>query len=148
MSKGLHRRDRVEIMVPCGIGELIDKITILEIKADHITEPQQLDNVRYELSLLRVMKIEKGLVGSALERLEDELKATNARLWDIEDALRLHEAKADFGAAFVELARQVYQTNDRRAVLKKAINILFNSSIIEEKSYAAGAFSTSKSGTV
>ena len=137
MSKSQHRRDRAEIMVPCGIGELIDKITILEIKADHLTDPQQLDNVRYELALLRVMKIENGLVGRALERLEAELKATNEQLWDIEDALRVHEAKADFGASFVELARQVYQTNDRRAAFKKAINILFNSSIIEEKSYAS-----------
>jgi hypothetical protein len=124
-------------MIPCGIGELIDKITILEIKADHLTDPQQLDNVRYELALLRVMKIENGLVGKALERLENELKTTNAQLWDIEDALRAHEAKEDFGAAFVELARQVYQTNDRRAAFKRAINILFNSAIIEEKSYAA-----------
>ncbi len=147
MTKSLHRRDRAEIMVPCGIGELIDKITILEIKADHISDPQQLDNVRYELALLRVMKIEKKLVGAALERLEGELKATNARLWDIEDALRLHEAKQDFGASFIELARQVYQTNDRRAALKKAINILFNSSIVEEKSYAGGTLSGPKSGT-
>ncbi len=135
MSRSHHRRDRAEIMVPCGIGELIDKITILEIKADHLTDPQQLDNVRYELALLRVMKIENGLVGRALERLEAELKATNTQLWDIEDALRLHEAKQDFGAGFVALARQVYQTNDRRAAFKKAINILFNSAIIEEKSY-------------
>jgi hypothetical protein len=131
-----HRRDRAEIMVPCGIGELIDKITILEIKADHLTDPQQLDNVRYELALLRVMKIENGLVGRALDRLEAELKATNEQLWDIEEALRRHEAKEDFGAGFVALARQVYHTNDRRAAFKKAINILFNSSIIEEKSYA------------
>lgn len=147
MSRSLHRRDRAEIMVPCGIGELIDKITILEIKADHISDPQQLDNVRYELALLRVMKIEKNLVGAALERLEGELKATNGRLWDIEDALRLHESRQDFGAGFVELARQVYQTNDRRAALKKAINILFNSSIVEEKSYASGPLSAPKSGT-
>jgi Family of unknown function (DUF6165) len=148
VSKSLHRRDRADIMVPCGIGELVDKITILEIKADHFNDPQQLDNVRYELSLLRMMKIEHGLVGSGLERLEAELKATNARLWDIEDALRLREAKQDFDAGFVDLARQVYQTNDRRAALKKAINILFNSSIIEEKSYTGGALSTPKSGTV
>ncbi|WP_244427122.1 DUF6165 family protein [Methyloferula stellata] len=147
MSRSLHRRDRAEIMVPCGIGELIDKITILEIKADHISDPQQLDNVRYELALLRVMKIEKNLVGAALERLEGELKTTNARLWDIEDALRLHESRQDFGTGFVELARQVYQTNDRRAALKKAINILFNSSIVEEKSYAGGPLSAPKSGT-
>lgn len=146
MSKSLFRRDHAEILAPCGTGELIDKITILEIKADHLTEPLQLDNVRYELSLLRTIKIEHGLVGKALARLEEELKATNARLWDIEDALRLHEAKADFGPAFVELARQVYLTNDKRAALKKAINILYKSSIVEEKSYAASSLNH-KSGS-
>jgi hypothetical protein len=85
------------------------------------------------------LKVKHGLVGSALDRLENELKNTNLKLWDIEDALRLHEADGDFGADFVELARQVYQTNDRRAAIKKAINILFKSAIIEEKSYAGSA---------
>ncbi len=139
MSTSQNHSGRAEISIPCGIGELIDKITILEIKAGHLTNMEQLDNVRYELSLLRLLKVKHGLVGSALDRLEAELKNTNVKLWDIEDALRLHEAKEDFGADFVELARQVYQTNDRRAALKKAINILFKSSIIEEKFYAGAA---------
>ncbi len=123
--------------MPCGIGELIDKITILEIKADNLTNNEQLDHVRHELSVLRLLKVKNGLVGNALERLEAELKTTNLKLWDIEDRVRAHETRQDFGPAFVELARQVYQTNDKRAALKKAINILFNSSIIEEKSYVA-----------
>jgi predicted fused transcriptional regulator/phosphomethylpyrimidine kinase len=137
LSASLPPSGRAEISIPCGIGELIDKITILEIKADHVMDVQQLDNVRYELSLLRVLKIKHGLVGSAIDRLEHELKNTNMALWDIEDALRLHEADQNFGADFVELARQVYQTNDRRAALKKAINILFKSTIVEEKFYAS-----------
>ncbi len=135
MNSNHHRHGRAEVLAPCGIGELIDKITILEIKAEHLQDARQLDNVHYELSLLRMLKIENGFIGADLGRLEDALKAANTRLWDIEDGLRLLEAKQDFGAAFVALARQVYQTNDRRAALKKQINILFNSSIIEEKSY-------------
>jgi hypothetical protein len=135
------------MLVPCGIGELIDKITILEIKAGHLTNMEQLDNVRHELSLLRLLKVKNGLTGSALEKLEKELKNINLKLWNIEDALRRHEAIEDFGAAFVQLARQVYQTNDRRAALKKAINILFNSSIIEEKSYLVPG-SKAKSGSL
>lgn len=137
MSTSLHHRGRKDLLVPCGIGELIDKITILEIKADNLTNNEQLDHVRHELSVLRLLKVKNGLVGNALERLEAELKTTNLKLWDIEDRVRAHETRQDFGPAFVELARQVYQTNDKRAALKKAINILFNSSIIEEKSYVA-----------
>ncbi len=139
MSSNSYRRSRSDVLAPCGIGELIDKITILEIKADRLQDARQLDNVAYELSLLRRLKIENGLVGAKLNELEDALKAVNTRLWDVEDELRLHEAKLDFGAAFVALARQVYQTNDQRAALKKQINILFNSSIIEEKSYGSSA---------
>jgi hypothetical protein len=135
------------MLVPCGIGELIDKITILEIKADHLTNTEQLDNVRHELSLLRLLKVKNRLVGAALDRLEAELRNTNLKLWDIEDALREHEAEQDFGADFVELARQVYRTNDRRAAIKKAINLLFNSAIIEEKSYLAPGSKT-KSGSL
>lgn len=147
MSRKSHRDGRTEILIPCGIGELIDKITILEIKAGHLNDQQQLDNVRYELALLRMMKIQNELTGAALDRLENELKTTNTRLWDIEDGLRLREAQQDFGGEFVELARQVYQTNDRRAALKKAINILFNSAIVEEKSYAGVAAKKPNSGS-
>ncbi len=147
MSRSLHRRGCAEILVPCGVGELIDKITILEIKAEHAANLLQLENIRHELTLLRLLKIENQLTGAELDRLEADLKVTNAYLWDIEDALRLQEARGDFGAAFVERARQVYQANDWRAALKKHINILFNSGIVEEKLYPSSAGLNLKTGT-
>jgi tetratricopeptide (TPR) repeat protein len=128
--------NRVEIALPSAVGELIDKITILEIKADKIQEPSKLENVRYELSLLRRLKAERNFAGPAYDALESDLKATNAALWEVEDALRMHESASDFGSEFVALARAVYKTNDRRAELKRQINILSNSSVIEEKSYS------------
>ena len=121
--------------IPGAVGELIDKITILEIKENYIREAAKLDNIRVELGLLRRLKSDCGYAGERLVKLEAELKAANCSLWKIEDALREHEAKGDFGADFIALARQVYKTNDQRAELKKKINILFNSIIIEEKSY-------------
>ncbi|MGA9488076.1 MAG: DUF6165 family protein, partial [Methylocella sp.] len=81
------------------------------------------------------LKADCGYGGERLRKLEAELKATNCALWNVEDALREHEARGDFAASFVSLARQVYKTNDQRAALKKKINALFNSVIIEEKSY-------------
>ncbi len=124
------------IAIPGAIGELIDKITILEIKKNHVTDTVKLDHVRFELELLRELKTEAGFGGARLAELEAELKAANAFLWDVEDALREHEARSQFDEAFVSLARLVYKSNDRRAALKKEINLLFNSAIIEEKSYA------------
>jgi hypothetical protein len=85
---------------------------------------------------LRKLKSECGLGGARLAELQAELKSMNGVLWNIENALRGHEARKDFGAAFVSLARQAYKTNDRRATLKKKINLLFNSITIEEKSYS------------
>jgi hypothetical protein len=129
-------REMTEIAIPAAVGELIDKITILEIKESHIGEAAKLENIRRELTLLRRLKSECGLGGARLAELQAELKSMNCVLWNIEKALRGHEASDDFGAAFVSLARQVYKTNDRRAILKKKINLLFNSVIIEEKSYS------------
>lgn len=123
------------LAIPGSVGELVDKITILEVKEVRVKEVVKLDNIRFELKLLRQLRTERGYGGEQLAYLEAELKATNERLWDIESALREHEARSNFGAGFVALARQVYITNDRRAALKKEINDLFNSAIIEEKSY-------------
>jgi len=123
------------LAIPSGIGELIDKITILEIKAEKIRESGKLAHIRYELSLLRALKREYGFSNIRLAPLETELKAINLALWEIEDALRQHETKGDFGARFIDLARQVYMTNDRRAGLKRQINLLFDSPIVEEKSF-------------
>ncbi|WP_084143720.1 DUF6165 family protein [Methylocapsa acidiphila] len=137
-------RERIEsaprrlarITIPAAIGELVDKITILEIKETRVSDPAKLANIRHELRLLRKLKSEAGFDGADLARLETELKAANAFLWNVEDALRLYEARAEFGEDFVSLARQVYKSNDLRAGLKKEINLLFNSEIVEEKSYA------------
>ena len=124
------------IAIPAGVGELIDKITILEIKAAEIDDEDKLAHVRHELSLLRRLKAEGAFDRPALAALEKDLKLANAALWHIEDALRAHENRQDFGTAFVALARDVYKTNDRRADLKRQINTLFRSPIVEEKSYA------------
>jgi hypothetical protein len=128
-------RQLMALAIPGAIGELIDKITILEIKESHVKEATKLDNIRLELGLLRQLKADCGYGGERLTKLEVELKATNCVLWNVEDALREHEARGDFAAGFVSLARQVYKTNDQRAALKKKINALFNSVIIEKKLY-------------
>lgn len=137
-ARGVTRRPARtarQISVPVSIGELIDKITILEIKESLIAEPSKLDNVRRELALLRMARLEAGLSDGRLPGLEAELKGTNAHLWRLEDTLRAREAQGGFDAEFVDLARQVYKTNDRRAGLKRDINLLFHSAIVEEKSY-------------
>ena len=124
------------ISCPCSLGELIDKITILRIKAERIREEEKLANVRRELALLEGLAREDGPTGSSIDLLADQLAAVNARLWDIEDAIRTCEREGDFGPRFVALARSVYGENDVRAALKRAINTLANSALIEEKSYA------------
>ncbi len=124
------------IRTPCSIGELIDKITILRIKAERIADAGKLGNVRHELALLEALAEEQSLVGAALEPLVDKLAEVNTRLWEVEDALRLCERHKDFGPRFVTLARSVYTINDERAALKRAVNRLFRSALVEEKSYA------------
>jgi hypothetical protein len=123
------------ILAPISAGELIDKITILRVKATRIGDPVKETNVRAELALLEETAARE-LVGSPdLERLTDELTQINAALWDIEDGKRDHERRQDFGPSFVALARRVYIDNDRRAAVKRAINALAGSEIVEEKSY-------------
>ncbi|HEY7662509.1 MAG TPA: DUF6165 family protein [Xanthobacteraceae bacterium] len=120
--------------MPISVGELMDKITILEIKSERIKNAAQLENVRYELAALRGMQL--GEVDRAeLDKLCAELKQVNARLWDVEDAIRDCDARGDFGDAFVELARAVYRLNDERARLKRVISLASGSRLIEEKSY-------------
>ena len=125
--------------VPVDIspGELIDKITILEIKAERIEDTAKLANVRHELDVLRAARDKTISPSSALDRLSTDLKAVNSRLWEVEDALRDCERDKRFDDRFVTLARAVYRTNDRRAALKAEINALLGATIVEEKSYAA-----------
>ncbi len=126
----------VSVAVEIAPGELIDKITILEIKRARIGDPDKLANVAHELALLSAAR-ERALPASeALAGMTDELRTTNEALWDIEDRIRACEARAEFGAEFVALAREVYRTNDRRAAIKRRINELLGSAIVEEKSYA------------
>jgi len=116
-------------------GELLDKITILELKRDRITDLGKRGNVLRELSALaRIAAACEGIGG--LMPLMFRLKAVNRDLWEIEDAIRLEEARGRFGPRFVALARSVYRQNDRRAAIKREINGLLGSSLIEEKSYA------------
>jgi hypothetical protein len=123
------------ILAPISIGELIDKITILEIKAERMTDPHQVRNVSAELAMLRALTSKAGLDRPEMAPYAEELKSINAALWVIEDEIREFEVRRDFGPRFIELARLVYQTNDRRAHVKQRINAAFGSSVIEEKSY-------------
>ncbi len=129
------RRGRARmIATPCSLGELIDKMTILRLKAERIREPEKLVNVRRELALLERLALEDGASGP-IGLLTEKLAAVNARLWTIEDAIRGCEREGDFGPRFVELARSVYRENDTRAAIKRAINTLAGSALTEEKSY-------------
>ncbi len=122
------------IDAPVSWGELADKITILEIKAKRIDDAGKRANVQRELDLLRE-KMALAPDRPGLAGLVDGLRAVNLELWVIEDDIRDCERAKDFGAQFIALARAVYQTNDRRAALKKDINLLLGSGIVEEKSY-------------
>ena len=126
------------ILAPISIGELIDKITILEIKAERIADSAKRRNVATELASLRAIRAQAGLDTAGMEPHLSELKRLNTALWEIEDEIRELEAKRDFGARFIALARNVYQTNDQRAAVKNRINHAFGSAIVEEKSYKGG----------
>ncbi len=116
-------------------GEFLDKLTILEIKSERISDPAKLANVRRELEQLRAVWAASPLAARDVSRTVAELKAVNEALWEIEDRLRRHEAERSFDADFVELARSVYRNNDRRAALKRELNLLLGSDLLEEKSY-------------
>ncbi len=120
------------IHVPISIGELIDKITILEIKKDKLKN-LKLKNILKELSFLRAV-LEKNSI-LIPDEIYFQLKTINYKLWDIEDKIRIKEKNKEFDNEFIELARSVYLNNDRRSETKKELNIIFNSEIIEEKSY-------------
>jgi 3-methyladenine DNA glycosylase/8-oxoguanine DNA glycosylase len=124
------------ILVEIAPGELLDKITILEIKRARITQPDKLRNVQVELAALEEARQRAVPASEPLDRLVAELRTVNEALWEIEDAIRKCERDGDFGPPFVELARSVYKQNDRRAALKRQINKLLRSKIIEEKAYA------------
>jgi hypothetical protein len=122
-------------LAPVSWGELLDKITILEIKRERIGDPAALRNVAREHDHL--CDIAAPVEGQPdIAPLMARLREVNRLLWDIEDQIRMKEASADFGPEFVQLARSVYKTNDIRAAVKRQINLVLNSAIVEEKSYA------------
>lgn len=127
----------MNLSVPIGPGELVDKITILEIKSERLASLEKLANVRVELEALVAARDAAIAASEALGRLTAALKQVNEALWRIEDEIRECERSGDFGARFIELARAVYRSNDQRAALKRQINELLGSEIVEEKSYAS-----------
>jgi hypothetical protein len=126
-----------ELLVPISPGELIDKITILEIKSQRMTDAAKLHNVRTELSLLSETWKASPFAATDISAEWTGLRDVNAKLWDIEDRIRDKERDGLFDAEFIELARAVYVTNDERAAIKKQINTKLGSTLVEEKSYAA-----------
>jgi len=124
-----------EISVPVSFGELIDKITILEIKAERIRDDAKVANVRAELDLLKATWNRHPAAQVDIVDARARLKGVNEALWDIEDRIRLKEQAQAFDAEFVELARAVYFRNDERASVKREINLRLGSTLVEEKSY-------------
>lgn len=126
---------KTDPFVQISWGELVDKITILEIKARALVSAKARANVKRELGHLRQALRNGGLVSPEVKTLKHQLKAVNKALWDIEDKIRIKESKRQFDDEFIELARSVYKTNDVRASLKKKMNTLIGSNFVEEKQY-------------
>lgn len=126
----------MEIKVPVSPGELIDKLTILEIKAANIGDAAKLANVNAELRLLQETWRASAFASADIDAEWKQLREINKKLWDIEDDIRDKERERRFDQEFIELARAVYVTNDERAAVKKQINTKLGSKIVEEKSYA------------
>ena len=125
----------MEILVPTAPGELIEKLTILRLKPEKMTDAAKLVNVRHEMAVLSQTATAAILMSPALRAQRVELYEINADLWVIENDIRPFEAKSNFGPGFIGLACAVYVTNDERARVKKNINLLLGSQIVEEKSY-------------
>jgi hypothetical protein len=129
---------REPLQVPVSAGELVDKKTILEIKRERMTDPAKRANVEHELGLLTTIAqqaFENIGDAAALRELEQALKQINGAIWDLENQVRVHERNGTFGEAFIATARTTYATNDRRAAVKRQINELLRSDIVEEKSH-------------
>ncbi len=125
-----------EIKVPISPGELVDKITILEIKSARMTDPAKVANVRIELTMLQETWRTSAYASHDITAQWAALRAINEKLWDIEDDIRDLERARKFDKEFIQLARAVYVTNDERAAVKRDINTRLGSRIVEEKSYA------------
>ncbi len=124
-----------EITVPVSPGEMLDKITILEIKSERIQDAEKVANVQHELGLLNAVWDKSVADDEQIQAIRQRMKRINEELWEIEDDIREQERLKDFSAEFVRLARAVYVTNDQRAAAKKELNLYLGSDIVEEKSY-------------
>ena len=124
-----------DILVPISPGELLDKITILQIKTERMSDPEKVANVKIELDALTDVWNNSVSVDDTVRQLHEDLKSINETLWDIEDDIRDEERARNFGERFIELARSVYVTNDQRADAKKKLNVHLGSTLVEEKSY-------------
>ena len=125
----------MQLHVPVSVGEVLAKITILQIKLAHISDAEKRVNVQNELDALLPLVAGDSFITGQMQTLIAELKSVNEALWKIEDDIREQEAAKNFGEEFVRLARAVYVTNDKRAAIKKKINLATGSALIEEKSY-------------
>ena len=125
----------MQLQVPLSVGEVLDKITILQIKLAHISDSAKRANVQNELDALLPLVAGDAFTTNQMQGLVAQLKAVNEALWDIEDDIREKEAAKSFDAEFIKLARAVYVTNDKRAEIKKQINLATGSALVEEKSY-------------
>ena len=125
----------MQLQVPVSVGEVLDKITILQIKLARISDAAKRVNIQNELDALLPLVAGDAFATDQMQGLMAELKAVNEALWDIEDDIREKEAVKSFDAEFIRLARAVYMTNDKRAEIKKQINLATGSALIEEKSY-------------
>jgi len=124
-------------VVAVSWGEMIDKITILEVKEQRLSSPQAIANVRNELAVLSRAVAELKPAPEALSALKQRLKTINEKLWEVEDGIRAKEAAKNFDPQFIELARSVYFHNDERARIKREINELLKSGLVEEKQYTS-----------
>ena len=125
----------MQLQVPVSVGEVLDKITILQIKLAHISDAAKRANIQNELDALLPLVAGDAFTTDQMQALMAELKSVNEALWDIEDDIREKEAAKSFDAEFIRLARAVYITNDKRAEIKKQINLATGSVLVEEKSY-------------
>lgn len=125
----------MDIKVDISLGELVDKITILEIKTNKINSSIKLENINKELTSLKKTLAELNLINNEFKLIYRDLKKVNEELWDIEDKIRILEKNKKFDDEFIEIARSVYISNDKRFELKYKLNKLFDSKFVEEKSY-------------
>ncbi|MFT5396097.1 MAG: putative nucleic acid-binding Zn-ribbon protein [Gammaproteobacteria bacterium] len=126
----------MSIQIDISVGELIDKITILQIKSERISDDAKLKNINKELGVLQTQWSSSSYKNNDLDKNTNDLKKVNEKLWEIEDKIRIKESQQCFDNEFIELARSVYFINDERAELKRKLNSQTGSALVEEKSYS------------